>query len=103
LTTTEIEQATKRGRLIELLDRRSADQLVLTSATSLGWYLGGARTHVSLAAPPIACVIVTRDGDRVLTTDNESGRLIAEELPAGSDVRPCRGSSRCHCRRHPAR
>jgi Xaa-Pro aminopeptidase len=85
--TTETEQATKRARLIEVLDRHDADQLVLTSATSLGWYLAGARTHVSLAAPPIACAIVTRDSDRVLTTDNESGRLIAEELPAGVDVR----------------
>jgi len=87
LSTTETEQRTKRARLIELLDRRGAEQLVLTSATSLGWYLGGARTHVSLAAPPIACAIVTRDGDQVVTTDNESQRLIAEELPAGVDVR----------------
>ncbi len=87
LSAIETERATKRGRLIDLLERRGADQLVLTSATSLGWYLGGARTHISLAAPPIVCAIVTRDGDRVLTTDNESERLVAEELSAGVDVR----------------
>lgn len=31
-------------------------------------------------------VIVSRTGEQVLTTDNESGRLIAEELPAGIEV-----------------
>lgn len=81
------ERMVKRGRLLELLDRHDADRIVLTTATSLGWYLDGARTHVSLAAPPIIACVVDRQGDTVLATDNEVARLIAEELPAGVDVR----------------
>ncbi len=84
---TRTDRELKRERLLGLLDRRGADRLVLTTATSLGWYLDGARTHVSLAAPPIAAVIVDRDGEELVTTDNESERLIAEELPAGMAVR----------------
>ena len=82
-----VDHAVKRGRLLDLLERHRAERLVLTSATSLGWYLEGARTHVSLAAPPIVAVVVDRSGDRVLATDNEVDRLIAEELPSGMDVR----------------
>ncbi|HET9646924.1 MAG TPA: M24 family metallopeptidase [Microlunatus sp.] len=76
------DRAVKRGRLIALLDRVGADRLILRSSTTLSWYLDGARTHVSLAAPPIAVVVAGRDGDRLLTTDNESDRLSREELPA---------------------
>lgn len=81
------ERATKRARLLELLDRHRAERIVLTSSTSLAWYLDGARTHVSLAAPPIVACVVDRAGDLVLVTDNEVARLIAEELPRGVDVR----------------
>ena len=81
------ERATKRQRLLDLLDRHGAERIVLTSATSLGWYLDGARNHVSLAAPPIIACVVDRAGDTVLATDNEIDRLIAEELPRGVDVR----------------
>lgn len=81
------ERATKRARLLELLDRHGAARIVLTSSTALGWYLDGARSHVSLAAPPIVTCVVDRDGDTVLATDNEVARLIAEELPRGVDVR----------------
>ena len=81
------DRATKRERLLALLDRHGADRLVLTSATALGWYLDGARSHVSLAAPPIFAAVVDAAGDTVLATDNEVDRLIAEELPPGVDVR----------------
>jgi len=81
------EHGVKRARLLELLDRRGAERVVLTSATALGWYLDGARTHVSLAAPPIVAAVVDRTGDTVLATDNEVDRLIGEELPSGVDVR----------------
>ncbi len=81
------ERGVKRARLLELLDRHGADRIVLTSATALGWYLDGARTHVSLGAPPIVAAVVDRTGDTVLATDNEVDRLIGEELPAGVDVR----------------
>ncbi len=81
------ERAVKRDRLLELLDRRGAERIVLSSATALGWYLDGARTHVSLAAPPIVAAVVDRAGDTLLATDNEVDRLIGEELPSGVDVR----------------
>lgn len=81
------ERATKRARLLELLARHGAERLVLTSATALGWYLDGVRSHVSLAAPPIIAAVVEATGDTVLATDNEVDRLIAEELPPGVDVR----------------
>lgn len=81
------ERAAKRARLLELLERHGAERLVLTSATALGWYLDGARSHVSLAAPPIIAAVVDAAGDTVLATDNEVDRLIAEELPPGVDVR----------------
>ena len=81
------ERALKRARLVELLDRHGAERILLSSATTLAWYLDGARTHVSLAAPPIIACVVDRSGDTVLATDNEVDRLIAEELPRGVDVR----------------
>ena len=81
------ERGVKRARLLDLLDREGAERIVLTSATALGWYLEGARSHVSLAAPPIVAAVVDRSGDTVLATDNEVDRLIGEELPAGVDVR----------------
>jgi Xaa-Pro aminopeptidase len=82
-----LDRGVKRARLLELLDRHGAERIVLTSATALGWYLDGARTHVSLAAPPIVAAVVDPSGDTVLATDNEVDRLIGEELPAGVDVR----------------
>jgi hypothetical protein len=81
------DRAVKRSRLLELLDRHGAERIVLSTSTSLGWFLDGARTHVSLAAPPIVACVVDRDGDTVLATDNEVDRLIGEELPGGVDVR----------------
>ena len=86
-TDARRERGVKRARLLELLDRHGAERIVLTSTTALGWYLDGARTHVSLAAAPIVAVVVDRTGDTVLATDNEVDRLIGEELPAGVDVR----------------
>lgn len=81
------ERAVKRARVVELLDRHGAERIVLSTATSLAWYLDGARTHVSLAAPPIVACVIDRAGDTVLATDNEVDRLIGEELPRGVDVR----------------
>ena len=81
------EQRTKRQRVLAVLDAAGADAVALTSAAALGWYLGGARSHVSLAADPVVCVRVSRDGDEVFVTDNETARLVGEELPPGLTVR----------------
>ncbi|MFE6735408.1 M24 family metallopeptidase [Microbacterium sp. NPDC057650] len=54
--------------------------LVLTSHEAISWYLEGARTHVSLAGPPIAAVRAAEDGDTIFVAANEADRMIAEEL-----------------------
>ncbi|MFF2371141.1 M24 family metallopeptidase [Agromyces sp. NPDC058110] len=76
----------KQQRLRELLDVRGASALVLESQASLAWLLGGARVHVSLAAPPIVHAVVDRDGVTVHTTANERDRLAEEELPEGVEL-----------------
>jgi Xaa-Pro aminopeptidase len=77
----------KRERLLRILDDRDADAMLLTSAPSLAWYLDGARIHVSLAADPIVSMRVSRGGDELVLSSNERDRLVAEELPAGLELR----------------
>ena len=79
--------AVKRERVLGILAARSAGRLALTSHAAVSWYLGGARTHVSLAGDPVLAVLVDADGDTVITTGSERARLEAEELPAGIRVR----------------
>ena len=81
------DHAEKRRRLLAVLDGAGADALALTGATSLAWYLDGARSHVSLAADPVLAVRVDREGDEVVLTSNETARLVAEELPGWLTVR----------------
>ncbi|KAA9090030.1 M24 family metallopeptidase [Microbacterium radiodurans] len=56
---------------------------MLSSHEALAWYLEGARTHVSLAGPPVLAVRVDADGDTLFVSANEAPRLIAEELVPG--------------------
>ncbi|WP_307807357.1 M24 family metallopeptidase [Naasia sp. SYSU D00948] len=77
----------KRARVLEILDRHKADSVLLTTAAAVNWYLDGARTHVSLAAPPIVAVRVGRHGDVVHLTGNERDRMLREELPEDVEVR----------------
>lgn len=85
-STDPTEHSEKRGRVLALLDAEGLDAVALTSQPALAWYLEGARTHVSLAAPPIAAVVVSRGGDRVHVTSNEAHRLGAEELPGWAEI-----------------
>ncbi len=85
--TADADREQKRRRVLAILERRGADAVVLTSATTLNWYLGGARTHVSLAADPVLAVRVAPDGDEVWLTSNEAPRLLAEELPPDVVIR----------------
>ena len=90
------DRAVKRRRVLDVLDARGADSVVLRSHTAVAWYLDGARTHVSLAGDPIAAVVVRRDGDELRVFDNEADRLLAEELggsATGSRSRACRGTT----------
>ncbi|WP_309080863.1 M24 family metallopeptidase [Zhihengliuella sp.] len=74
------EHAAKQARIVDLLERHRADAVVLSSPAALGWFLGGARTHVSLAGAPIARALVHHGGTELGVFANESERLRAEEL-----------------------
>ena len=77
------DRAVKRSRVLDILDSTGQDSLLLTTHTALTWYLDGGRVHISLAGDPIAAVLVDRDGDHLVTFNNEAGRIAAEELPSG--------------------
>lgn len=76
------DRAIKRRRVLDILDAKGRDSLLLTTNTALTWYLDGSRVHISLAGDPIAALLVDRDGDHLVTFNNEAGRIAAEELPA---------------------
>ena len=83
------EVAEKRRRLIALLDREGLDAVVLRRPGNVAWYSGGGRTYI-VATPDVgvADVVVTRDGDEIVTTVNEAPRLESEELATiGAPVR----------------
>jgi Xaa-Pro aminopeptidase len=77
------DRAIKRQRLLDILDASGRDSLLLTSNTAMTWYLDGSRVHISLAGDPIAAMLVDRDGDHLVTFNNEAARIAAEELPDG--------------------
>ena len=77
------DRAEKRRRVLEILDGAGRETLLLTSHTALTWYLDGSRVHISLAGDPIAAMLVGREGDHLVTFNNEAARMAAEELPAG--------------------
>lgn len=80
------DRATKRRRVLEILDAEGRDSLLLTTTTALAWYLDGSRVHVSLAGDPIAALLVDRGGDHLVTFSNEASRIAAEELPSGVNL-----------------
>ncbi|TQJ33827.1 M24 family metallopeptidase [Arthrobacter sp. SLBN-122] len=80
------DRAIKRRRVLDILDGTGQDSLLLTTNTALTWYLDGSRVHISLAGDPIAALLVDRDGDHLVTFNNEAGRIAAEELPAGVNL-----------------
>ena len=82
-------RATKRERVLRVLDEVEADATVLRSAAAVNWYLDGARSHVSLAADPIVRVLVDRRGDVAIVTSNEQDRLRDEELPPDVELASC--------------
>lgn len=76
------DRAVKRQRVLHIMDAAETDSLLLTSNTALCWYLDGSRMHISLAGAPIAAMLVTRDGDHLVTFNNEAERLATEEVPS---------------------
>ncbi|MFJ5954392.1 M24 family metallopeptidase [Paenarthrobacter sp. NPDC092416] len=80
------DRAVKRRRVLDILDAVGRDSLLLTTHTALTWYLDGSRMHVSLAGDPIAALLVDREGDHLVSFNNEAERIAAEELPQGVDL-----------------
>ena len=80
------DRAIKRARVLGILDAAARDSVLLTSHTTLSWYLDGSRIGISLAGDPIAALLVKHDGDHLVTFNNEAQRLIDEEIPAGVTV-----------------
>lgn len=85
-TPNPADRTVKRQRVLDILDAKGYDSLLLTSHTSLTWYLDGSRMHISLAGDPIAALLVDRSGDHLVTFNNEAERLAAEELPTGVEL-----------------
>ncbi len=85
---TPTDRPAKTARLVEVLDRRGAEHLVLTAAENLAWLFDGARVAVPYAGPPVFQAIVSRDGAvRVDALVNEWERLRDEEL-GDVDIHP---------------
>lgn len=85
-TASSTERAVKRSRVLDILATAGRDSVLLTSQSAVSWYLDGSRVGISLAGDPIAAVLVTADGDHVVTFNNEAQRLAAEEIPAGLTI-----------------
>lgn len=76
------EREVKQRRLAAVRHEAGASALVLSSHEAVSWYLGGVRTHVSLAGPAVLAVRAADAGDVLFVAANEADRLIAEELAA---------------------
>jgi Xaa-Pro aminopeptidase len=71
----------QRRRVLLLLEEEGLDALILRRPGNVAWYSGGGRTHiVAVQDVGVADVVATREGDEVVTTVNEAGRLESEEL-----------------------
>lgn len=83
IAPSSADRRVKRSRVLDILDRADARSVLLTSQAALSWYLDGGRVHISLAGDPVAAILVERDGDHLVTFNNEAERLAAEEVPEG--------------------
>lgn len=88
MNARQTDRAEKLARLIRLLERRDASELLLTAPENLAWFLDGARVQVPYGGAPVLNVAVQRDGGiRVAVLANEIDRLAVEELD-GLELRP---------------
>ena len=71
---------TRRTRLRELMERRGAGAVVLRRPENFAWYTGGGNSRVEYASPVgVADVVLTADGEWVLTSTIEGPRMGDEE------------------------
>jgi Xaa-Pro dipeptidase len=73
-------RAARRARLRELMERQGAGAAVLRLAENFAWYTGGGNSRVEYASPVgVADVVLTADGEWVLTSTIEGPRMRDEE------------------------
>jgi Xaa-Pro dipeptidase len=71
-----------RERLLDLMEREGLGAVVLRRPENFAWYTRGGNSRVEYAAPEgVADVVVTADGEWVLTSTIEAPRMRAEEAP----------------------
>jgi hypothetical protein len=76
------DRPAKLERLLEILERRDAASLTLTSCEALAWLFDGARVTVPYVAQPVLAAVVHRSGEIDVTAfANEVDRLAGEEIP----------------------
>jgi Xaa-Pro dipeptidase len=69
-----------RERLLELIERNGLGAVVLRRPENFAWYTRGGNSRVEYAAPEgVADVVVTPEGEWVLTSTIEAARMRAEE------------------------
>lgn len=72
----------RREDLRALVDRRSLAGIVLRRPANFAWYTGGADNRVDYSSPlGAADIVVTRDGEYVLTSTIEESRMRDEQTP----------------------
>jgi antitoxin VapB len=87
---TESEE--KLARVRGLLDARNLDAIVLGRVANFAWLADGAASYVNTAATfGAASLVVTRDGQYMITNNIEATRFAAEEPVEGLGYRPLVG------------
>src|SRR5215217_6913860 len=72
----------RHEKLLELMDRRNLGALLLRRSANFAWYTNGADNRVDHASPfGVADVLVTGDGEYVVTNNIEAPRMREEQTP----------------------
>src|SRR5918998_2221772 len=72
----------RQQRLLELMDRRGLEALLLRRSANFAWYTGGADNRVDHASPfGVAGVLLVRDAEYVFTNNIEAPRMREEQTP----------------------
>jgi Xaa-Pro aminopeptidase len=75
----------KHARLEALRTAHNLDAILLTRNDNIAWAGAGGRGHIVLSQETGVCsILADAKGFRLLTNTIEEGRILAEELPAGS-------------------
>lgn len=75
------------ARLRELMDRRALDAVLMRRPENFAWHTGGGNSRVEYASPEgVADVLVTPEGEYVVTSSIEAPRMREEETPEHSVI-----------------